>query len=120
MYGGACYFYSHSEINEILIFRCHFSQNYATEQKGTIENKNLFGDGHIFVTAKNLNVLNSTLEKGKSLSGSEKIYNVFEQDNGKAIKFDETQNNILISGCNFELDKGSKTSINYIDDIILI
>lgn len=79
LYGGACYFYSHLENNGVKITGSMFSQNVATERKGTVENKNLFDGNHIFITVKNLNVLNSTFEKGKGNIGSVKIYNVFDQ-----------------------------------------
>lgn len=115
LYGGGISVYSESEENEVKISKSVFSHNLALLTSKTEEYKNLFGGNHLFVSVKNLFVKDSVFEKGIGNSAGVKIYNVFDQKSNRVVKLDEGENFIMFSGCNFELDEKSKSSINYID-----
>ncbi|KAK8881269.1 hypothetical protein M9Y10_004003 [Tritrichomonas musculus] len=114
-YGGAAYIYSYSEMNQIEIYACYFLKNYALGQKA--KEKNLFGGAHVFITSRLLNITISKFERGIGEGGALKIYNKFDDDDEKSLrKLDEIHDSIWISGCKFDLAKGSKSSLSFEDD----
>ena len=97
----------------MFVKNCTFKLNEALKKKPT-NNDYLYGGSSIFFSVRNLNITESSFERGRGPGGSVKIYNVFDESLDSSLrKLDEITNSLSISGCSFEDEKGSTNSIYY-------
>ena len=117
-YGGGAYLYCSNKESGVLIQSCTFQYNEARLRQS---DNNLFGGGSVFLTALNSDVIDSKFEHSKGVGGF-KIYNVFddldsEQTIIKQLEEKEEENNLIFfSGCQFDNEKDSSKSIDFVSD----
>lgn len=115
IYGGAVYIYSSYELNNVTLFVCKFYSNKLKQDNSNTKNGKLNGGCAFFLTSKNADIKNCTFENNKGKGGALKIYNIFDENNGKIIQnvegSSESEGLISISNCQIKISQKETNAI---------
>ena len=112
-YGAAVFIYS--EYNPVNINSCTFKKNQLTASSG---HQGFAGGSALYLTIKTGQILDCSFEANKGAGGAVKISDNFDIKPStlrmlQKTKTNSTQSSILISGCTFEIEENSDSSLYY-------
>ena len=118
VFGGACYIYCSSDVNDVTITGCTFSSNVAYKRNSNNDGSMLYGGSSLFLTVRNSFIGKSNFVSNKGPGGSIKIYNKYDEETSKvsSLEFRSKERINMISDCHFENEEKSETSIFYVND----
>lgn len=105
-YGGAVYINTNSVNNIVSIKSCKFSSNQALIS----DSKTLLGGSAVFLAARKGIITDCTFVENKGEGGSLRINNNFDT----ILQGKDEEASVIISNCNFKIQKSSKCSLFYV------
>ena len=115
-YGAAVFIYSPSESSPVQITSCIFESNQLSSSSSSSSSK-FFGGSALYIVSKNSEIVDCTFSRNKGRGGAVKISTDFSvvPDDLRVLQrmSNNSQGSILISGCSFEIDGDSDSSLFY-------
>ena len=112
-FGAAVYIFSPSETSPVQITSCIFDSNQLTSSSSS----RLTGGSALYLTCKNADIVDCSFMRNKGRGGAVKISDDFTKlpEGLKLLQkvTNYTQGSIVISGCSFEIDENSDSSLYY-------
>ncbi|KAK8883826.1 hypothetical protein M9Y10_042925 [Tritrichomonas musculus] len=114
-YGAAVFIYSPSESSPVQITSCIFESNQLSSSSSS--SSKFFGGSALYIVSKNSEIVDCTFSRNKGRGGAVKISTDFSvvPDDLRVLQrmSNNSQGSILISGCSFEIDGDSDSSLFY-------